>query len=242
MPTRTAAVSDAATKGESRHQRGRGHRRASRMVAAAGLTTLLLVGCSSGHKSAAPTTTAPTTASPTTIAPTRASPTTAAPTTAAPTTTATSTSPTSAPSGPPQCQPDNLRATVSGQGGAVGHGGEIVTLTLVGDTACTTGGYPGLGLRNAAGGTVPLTVDRQSQAGFLFPYVKPTTIVVTAGTPPSFGIEWINETNLPATTLIVTPPNDFSSIVATGDDSVPENSVVTVTALTTAHLTPPGQP
>jgi Protein of unknown function (DUF4232) len=122
----------------------------------------------------------------------------------------------------------------------VGHGGEIVTLTLVGDTACTTGGYPGLGLRNAAGATVPLTVDRLTQAGFSFPYVKPVAIVVTATTPAEFGIEWVNEPNLPATTLIVTPPNDFSSIVVSGGAaSVPENSVVAVTALTTSPLGPP---
>ncbi len=102
-----------------------------------------------------------------------------------------------------------------------------------------TGGYPGLGLRNAAGGSVSLTVDRQPQGAFIFPYVKPAAIVLAAGKPAEFGIEWINETKLAATTLIVTPPNDFSSIVVTGIDSIPENSVVTVTALTTAQLTPP---
>lgn len=114
-----------------------------------------------------------------------------------------------------------------------------MTLTLVGDTVCTTGGYPGLGLRNPGGASVPLTVNRQPQGAFIFPYVTPAAITVTARTRAQFGIEWINETNLPATTLMVTPPNDFSSIVVTGANSIPENSMVTVTALTTSPLEPP---
>lgn len=206
-------------------------------LGAAGLATLLLVGCSSsGHNSAAPTTAGSSTTTSSTIA----LPNTTVSTTVSSTpTTAVRTPTTSSPPTVPHCEPDNLRATASGQGGGVGHGGEIVTLTLVGDTACTTGGYPGLGLRNAAGQSVPLTVNRQAQSGFLFPYVQPAPIVLSAATPASFGIEWINETNLPATTLIVTPPNDFSAVVVTGVDSVPENSIVTVTALTTAQLAPP---
>jgi hypothetical protein len=204
------------------------------MLAVAGMTTLLLAGCNgSGHTTAVPPSSTLTTSS--TIAlPTTSS--TTVPTTPTSTVNSPTTSP---PAATPHCEPTNLRAMASGQGGGAGHGGEIVTLTLVGDIACTTGGYPGLGLRNPAGGSVPLTVNRQPQGAFIFPYVAPATTIVTARTPAEFGIEWINETNLPASTLIVTPPNDFSSIVVTGADSIPENSVVTVTALTTSPLAPP---
>lgn len=196
------------------------------------------VGCSGApHRTAAPTTAASST---TTDTATIAVPTTNTATTVSALTVPNPSS-TSVPAAIPHCQPGNLQATISGQGGGTGHGGEIVMLRLLGGAPCSTGGYPGLGLRNAASQPVPLTVERQTHAGFLFPYVKQAAIVVTATTPISFGLEWINQSALPATTLIVTPPNDTSSIVATGgvDGGVPNNSVVTVTALTTVQLPPP---
>lgn len=199
----------------------------------------LLVGCSgSGHR-AVTRSTAPS--STTTISETTAAPTTSTSSSVSTPSTSFNSSSITAPAAIPHCQPDDLRATVSGQGGATGHGGEIVTLRLLGSAPCTTSGYPGLGLREAAGRPVPLTVARQTQAGSLFPYVRPATIVVTAGVPTSFGVEWINQATVAATTLIVTPPDDTSSIVATGGvgGGVPNNSVVTVTALSTAQLPAP---
>ncbi|MDQ6946043.1 MAG: DUF4232 domain-containing protein [Actinomycetota bacterium] len=210
------------------------------MFAAGGLMVAFLVGCSgSGNPTAARSTVA---SSSTTTLSTIAVPiTNTRNSVSTPTTTPSNSSSTTAPTAIPRCQPENLHATVSGQGGATGHGGEIVTLRLVGDAPCTTGGYPGLGLRDAAGRLVPLTVARQTQAGSLFPYVRPATIVVTAGVPTSFGVEWINQATLPATTLIVTPPDGTSSIVASGGvgGGVPNNSVVTVTALSSAQLPAP---
>lgn len=124
------------------------------------------------------------------------------------------------------------------QGGAVGHGGEVVVLTLVAGAPCTLKGYPGLGLKGPAGQTVPLTVNRQTDAGFLLPYVKPAQVLLSVAAPASFGIEWINMFKPTATTVVVTPPDDFTAITVGGgvQGGVPENSVVTVTAVITGQL------
>lgn len=124
------------------------------------------------------------------------------------------------------------------QGGAVGHGGEVVVLRLVAGAPYTLDGYPGLGLKGPSGEAVPLTVERQTQAVFLLPYVKPAPVLLSAAAPASFGIERINMFNPTATTVVVTPPDDFTTITVGGgvQGGIPDNSVVTVTAVTIGQL------
>jgi hypothetical protein len=124
-----------------------------------------------------------------------------------------------------------LSAAIRYPSGAMGHGGETVVLTNRGAAACALGGYPGLGLLDRTD-TVPLTVQRQQAAGFLFRYVPPRVVTLVPGTVISFGIEWINQVTIAATTLIITPPNDTTMITLpiTGYQ-VPNNHAVTVTAV-----------
>ena len=172
------------------------------MVVGAVLVVSLSIGCSSGrHQFATPTTKAPTTMTPT-VATTSSSG--SPPTSVSPTPTSTVGSVAAAAAGPLRCKPASLNATVTDQGGAVGHGGEVVVLRLVAGVPCTLYGYPGLGLKGPAGQTFPLTVVRQTQAGFLLPYVNPAQVLLSAVAPASFGIEWINMFNPTATTLVVT--------------------------------------
>jgi len=129
------------------------------------------------------------------------------------------------------CQPAMLSPAIHYPSGAMGHGGETVVLTNRSATTCSLGGYPDLGLLDHAS-TVPLTAQHQTAAEFLYQYVPPNLVTLVPGAVVSFGIEWINQAPVAATTLIITPPNDTASIqLAIPAYEAPDTHTVTVTAI-----------
>jgi hypothetical protein len=128
------------------------------------------------------------------------------------------------------CQPGQLSVSVSEQGGAVGHGGQVVSLSDKGSAACTLYGFPGLGLLDGSGQPVPLVVTRAATAGFLFPAIPETTLTLTPGGPPAaFGMEWINGPSGGTDSLQVTPPNDTGYLVIGDQTDVFAGNHVSVT-------------
>jgi hypothetical protein len=215
------------------------HRLATRVIAVTvvritaivgvAMVGLMAVGC--GNSSA----TKPSTASPrrpstsTTISPATA-------TSITPTT-----QPTSASSMPvvalATCQPSQLSVSVSDQMGAVGTGHQIISLANSGPSPCTLYGFPGLGLLNSAGQSVPLQVTRATAAGMSFPAIPKLTITLTAGGgAAAFGMEWSNGPSTGTYSLQVTPPNDTGYLVVPDQVDVFANSQVSVTPVTS-----PGQ-
>jgi hypothetical protein len=187
-------------------------------LVAVAVVGLIAVGCgsSSSTKSTAPP---PTT--------TAVSPATTA--SVAPTTSASSTPTDSAVT----CQPSQLSASVSDQMGAVGTGHQIITLTSTGGSPCTLYGYPGLGLLNSAGQSVPLQVTRATTAGMSFPAIPRTTVTLTpGGEGVAFGMEWMNGPSTGTYSLEVTPPNDTGYLVVPDQDDVFANNQVSVTPVT----------
>jgi hypothetical protein len=129
------------------------------------------------------------------------------------------------------CQAALLSPAIHYPSGAMGHGGETVVLTNRSATSCSLGGYPKVGLLDHAR-TVSLTVQRQTAAGFLYRYVPPNLVTLAPGADASFGVEWINQATVAATTLIITPPNDTATIqIAIPTYEVPDTDAVTVTAI-----------
>jgi hypothetical protein len=129
------------------------------------------------------------------------------------------------------CQPAMLSPAIRYPSGAMGHGGETVVLTNRSATTCSLGGYPDLGLLDHTR-SVPLTVQHQTAAGFLYRYVPPNLVTLVPGADVSFGIEWTNQATVTATTLIITPPNDTATIqLAIPAYAAPDTHTVTVTAI-----------
>jgi hypothetical protein len=138
------------------------------------------------------------------------------------------------------CQPGQLSVSLAEQGGAVGHGGQVVTLSDKGSAACTLYGFPGLGLLNGSGQPVPLVVTRATTAGFLFPAIPETTLTLTPGGPSAgFGMEWINGPSGGTYALQVTPPNDTGYLVIPDQTDVFADNHVSVTPV--AQLAPLNQ-
>jgi Protein of unknown function (DUF4232) len=128
------------------------------------------------------------------------------------------------------CQPGQLSVSLSGQGGAVGHGGQVVSLSNKGSAACTVYGFAGLGLLDGSGQSVPLVVTRATTAGFLFPAIPAATLTLTPGGPPAaFGMEWINGPSGGTYALQVTPPNDTGYLVIPDQMDVFASNHVSVT-------------
>jgi hypothetical protein len=128
------------------------------------------------------------------------------------------------------CQPDHLAVSVSAQGGAAGHGQQIVSLVNEGAAACTLYGFPGLGLLDGAGQSVQLAVTRATTAGFAFPAIPETTVTLTPeAEPAAFGMEWINGPASGTYSLQVTPPNDTGYLVVPNQIDYFANNEVSVT-------------
>jgi hypothetical protein len=165
----------------------------------------------------------------TTVPPHTSTSTTGSPVTATPATQPTSAS--STPSVPfTACRPGQLSASVSDQMGAVGTGHQIISLTNTGASPCTLYGFPGLGLLNSAGQSVPLQVTRATTAGMAFPAIPKTTETLTpGGEPVAFGMEWMNGPSTGTYSLQVTPPNETGYLII--PDQVDEfaNNQVSVT-------------
>jgi hypothetical protein len=120
--------------------------------------------------------------------------------------------------------------SISDQQGAVGHGQQIVSLSNTGPGVCTLYGFPGLGLLNGAGQSVPLVVTRAASAGFAFPAIPETTVTLTpGGEPAAFGMEWINGQSSGTYSLQVTPPNDTGYLVVPNQIDYFADNQVTVT-------------
>lgn len=221
--------------------RTRARRTAGRLLQVA-LVAGAATACTGGPTAAPPATATPTAhaivaAGPTSAGDGATTATGTAPAGAAPSTraaAATSAQASSGRSGTPaavRCEPQMLSASIRYPGGAVGHGGETVVLTNRSAGPCVTYAYPGLGLLDH-GTPVALTVQRQSGPGFLYRYVPPTRIVLAPGAVASFGIEWINQEAVQATTLIITPPDDTAHLeLPVPAEEVPADHTVTVTAL-----------
>jgi len=133
------------------------------------------------------------------------------------------------------CQPGQLAVSISEQGGAVGHGQQIVSLSNKGPADCTLYGFPGLGLLNSSGQSVKLVVTRATAAGFAFPAIRETTLTLTpGGEPAAFGMEWINGPSTGAYSLQVTPPDDTGYLVLPNQADYFANSQVSVTPVAPA--------
>lgn len=76
-----------------------------------------------------------------------------------------------------------------GEHGGLSHGAEVFALTNTSSRNCTLGGYPGLGLLDN-GSSVPLTVKRQTNPGFVYAYIKPALLTIAPGQAASFAVEF----------------------------------------------------
>lgn len=187
-------------------------------IAAVSLTAgVALAGCSSGSSSTA--------ASPITAASSATAAATASSASSAATVAGTQSSASSAAAGG-TCQPGGLtislgpilgsataQTNASSRNPALGQDqyDQIVELTNSGSAACTLGGYPGVNLEGAANGSStyqwPL---RRSTASY-------STVTLAPGGSAHFGLVYLpldssdSGGSIKVTTIIVTPPNDFSS-------------------------------
>jgi uncharacterized protein DUF4232 len=134
------------------------------------------------------------------------------------------------PSAPPgasawqRCQPGQLSATLVPLGAATGHVGAQIVLRNVSATPCHLVGFPGLQMLSANG--APLPTITHWGGSFLFPALGPRLVGLTPAQTASFDLAYtdIPTDNLPyqqacpaAATLVITPPDDVTSLRATAE-------------------------
>jgi hypothetical protein len=200
-------------------------------IAAVSLTAgVALAGCSSGSSSTtAPPITAASSATAAATASSASSATTAAATASSASSAATVAGAPSSASGAAAggtCQPGGLTASLgpvlgsavvqtnaSSRNPALGQNqyDQIVELTNSGSAACTLDGYPGVNLEGAANGSSTYQWPLQrSTASY-------STVTLAPGESAHFGLVYLpldssdSGGSIKVTTIIVTPPNDFSS-------------------------------
>ena len=130
----------------------------------------------------------------------------------------------SAPSGAfawQRCQPGQLSATLVPIGVATGHVGAQIVLRNVSALPCHLDGFPGVQMLDANG--APLLTTAHWGGSFLFPALRPHLVGLTTSQTASFDLAYtdVPTDNLPyqqacpaAATLVIIPPDDFSSLRA----------------------------
>ena len=182
--------------------RGRRHARLIGLVASVALGGAALGACSSNS------TTTSTTGATTTSG--------ASSSTTASTTPSGSTSTTA---GTARCATTALSGSVVGSSGAAGTIEATVALKSTATAPCVLGGYPGLQMLNASGGSLPTRVVRKGS--YSFTAMAPTTVTLTSGQSVYFNIGYSDvpagsETSCPTSaSLEVTPPNATDHLVMT---------------------------
>jgi hypothetical protein len=170
----------------------------------------IVAGCSTNSSSTAA---APAATSAATSAATAAS---AAPT-GSPAASPSSSQPAQA-AGSATCQTSNLSYALGAATGTSAQRTQVVNLTNKGRSACTLDGFPGVNLTGAANGQQNYTwsLARQS-AGY-------STVTLRPGGTAHFGLVYLPgtsaSTDIAVTTLVMTPPNDYTQAELTWSQSV----------------------
>ena len=180
----------------------------STAVAVLALAGVVLAACSSNASNHTTTT---TTSQPTTTT-----------TTSQPTTTTTTSQPTTTTStttaGTTTCSVSQLKVTTGPSNGAAGTIYNAMILTNTSATTCTLQGYPGMQLLNAQGQKLPTNVVRGGLS-FQDPAANQSPSLVTLASQQAAQYDWSysdvpvgNQQTCPmASSVLVTPPNDFTS-------------------------------
>lgn len=122
---------------------------------------------------------------------------------------------TGAPYVPHRCYVSDLVAGLRGSQAGLGNRGFLLTLTDVSGASCRLDGYPGLGLRDAAGRPLPATARRGPT--YFDPDPGRKMIVLspgeTASADVSFGVAGQPSNSVLATYLEVTPPGGHRHVI-----------------------------
>lgn len=116
----------------------------------------------------------------------------------------------------PQCEPQDLSASLHGLQIAPGYrGGVILTLTNTGQRSCSLDGYPGLGLQDRTHHTVASRTFWRTT--WFDPDPGRQLIVLSPGETASANLAWTSGAlrggAVFAAYLVVTPPDDHSHLV-----------------------------
>jgi uncharacterized protein DUF4232 len=117
--------------------------------------------------------------------------------------------------GPHRCYVRELAAGLHGSQAGLGNRGFVLTLTDISDASCRLGGYPGLGLRDAAGR--PLRTVTRPGPTYFDPDPGWRLIVLSPGETVSadvaFGVAGSRANSVSASCLDVTPPGGHRALV-----------------------------
>lgn len=221
-------------------------RRVAAALAGLCLGGLVLAACSTGS-----------TASPKHTATTSTTSTSTTPSTTTSTSTSTSTNSSSGSSttttvpGGSRCMSPGLSASFVGSNGAAGTIEATLALKNVSSASCTLDGYPGLGLLGPGNTALPTNVVRKGH--FNFTSMSPSTVMLASGQSAYFNIGYSDvpsgtQASCPTSvSLLVTPPNSYSSLTIPAQFAPCSNGTITVSPVFSAtspgaQTTAPPQP